>query len=286
MTGPTYKQARILIVDDIPENLEIAGRILENSDYDVHIADSGEKALSLLEHVDFDLILLDIMMPGIDGFETCRRIKAREEFHRIPIIYLSAKVDIESVTRGFQCGAADYIRKPFNAMELLGRIRTHIDLKKTIEHLETITTIDYTTRLSNHKDMLEKITYETYRYERNHSPFALILCQIVNYAILKEHYSAPCQQQVLSEISTLLQSNIRKSDLPSRWRADAFMILFPDTGIQTAQLIAEKLDRRFNRQRFSCPEGEFSLKMRYGIAVYTPNMSVEDLIGQAEKLTV
>jgi len=284
MTATTWEKPKILIVDDIPENLEIAGRILEQNDYAVHIADSGETALQILDRVDFDLILLDIMMPGMDGFETCRRIKVHERHGRTPIIYLTAKVDIDSVNRGFQCGAADYIRKPFNAMEFLARIKTHIDLKKTIKHLEDITTIDYLTRLSNRSDMLDKIAYETYRYERNRSPFALILCRIKGFDDLQEDYSPDCQKQILYELSEVIKRNIRKSDLPSRWQADAFMILFPDTGYETAKIIADKLDRQIRETLFKCPEGRIRIDMGYGFAIYAPHLSVEDLVEEASRI--
>lgn len=129
MRGWPPSEVKILIVDDIPANLEIVGSILENHGYEVYAADSGQTALELLENVDIDLVLLDIMMPDLDGFETCLRIKKDSRFRDIPIIMLTAKVDVESIEKGFESGAVDYIRKPFNALELLMRIKIHIRIK-------------------------------------------------------------------------------------------------------------------------------------------------------------
>ncbi len=118
----------ILIVDDVADNIQIAMNILKEDNYNFSFARSGEEALLLLEKNDFDLVLLDVMMPGIDGFEVCKRIKANEETADIPVIFLTAKADSESVAYGFKVGGVDYIAKPFQAEELLARVRTHLEL--------------------------------------------------------------------------------------------------------------------------------------------------------------
>jgi putative two-component system response regulator len=122
--------AHILIIDDIVDNIQVAMNFLKEDHYDFSFATHGAEALKLLEQdtVKFDLILLDIMMPGLDGFEVCRRIKQAPETKDIPIIFLTAKVDVDSINKGFDLGAVDYINKPFHADELLARVRTHIQL--------------------------------------------------------------------------------------------------------------------------------------------------------------
>ncbi len=127
---------KILIVDDTPENLEIAGSVLERTGYDIYVADNGQTALELMQNVLFDLVLLDVMMPEMDGFETCMAIRKRDQWVGIPIIFLTAKADSESVARGFEVGAIDYVRKPFNTTELIARVRNQIELKLVREELE------------------------------------------------------------------------------------------------------------------------------------------------------
>ncbi len=135
--------ARILIVDDVPANLDILSQSLEADSYNVLVATSGESALKVAAQTVPDLIMLDVMMPGIDGFETCRRLKADEATRAIPVIFLTARDELEGVLEGFRAGGVDYISKPFQKEEVLIRIRTHLerdrlakDLAELNAHLE------------------------------------------------------------------------------------------------------------------------------------------------------
>ena len=119
--------AKILAVDDVPANLDVLSQSLEADGYNVLVATSGEAALDLITRIAPDLILLDVMMPGIDGFETCRRLKANAETEGIPVIFLTARSELEGVLEGFQAGGIDYISKPFQKEEVLIRIRTHLE---------------------------------------------------------------------------------------------------------------------------------------------------------------
>lgn len=126
----------ILIVDDNTNNLKVLAGVLKENSYDFRMAKSGQLALNILEKTTPDLILLDIQMPEMDGFETCRRIKANKENVKIPIIFLTANIDSESIAKAFESGGVDYVTKPFNSNELLSRINTHIKLKTQAEELE------------------------------------------------------------------------------------------------------------------------------------------------------
>lgn len=132
------KNCRILVVDDVSQNIQVIGNILYENNYQVSFALSGPEALSLLNHEYYDLILLDILMPGMDGYEVCKIVKANEKISHIPIIFLTAKSDTDSILKGFELGAVDYLSKPFNTKELLARVKTQIELKKQKEQLENI----------------------------------------------------------------------------------------------------------------------------------------------------
>lgn len=121
---------RILLVEDEPVNIQAVSGILKDQGYQVSVATSGTKALEVLTRVRPDLILLDVVMPGIDGFETCQRIKATPELREIPIIFLTAKTGTEDIVKGFEVGAVDYVAKPFSGHELLARVRTHLSLDR------------------------------------------------------------------------------------------------------------------------------------------------------------
>ena len=125
--GPDLAGAQILIVDDTPTNLKILRQALEGEGYRILVATNGEKALELAASVEPDLILLDVMMPGIDGFETCRRLRERAATRTIPVIFVTAKDETEGVVHGFEAGGIDYITKPFHNEEVLARTRTHLE---------------------------------------------------------------------------------------------------------------------------------------------------------------
>jgi two-component system NtrC family sensor kinase len=126
----------ILVVDDTPANLDVISEALTDAGYEVAIAIDGERALKQVQYTLPSLILLDVMMPGINGFETCRRLKASEATKDIPVMFMTALSDTADKIKGFQLGAVDYITKPFEEMEVLARVNTHIKLRNLNKELE------------------------------------------------------------------------------------------------------------------------------------------------------
>ena len=153
------KETRILIVDDTPKNIQAAAAILSKQGYQLAFDEDGESALLHTKSVNFDLILLDIVMPGTDGFEVCRRLKAEPETRQIPVIFLTAKTDTKSIVKGFETGAADYVTKPFNESELLARVNTHLELARHRNRLEKMVR-ERTRALKVVMDIREEISEE------------------------------------------------------------------------------------------------------------------------------
>jgi sigma-B regulation protein RsbU (phosphoserine phosphatase) len=144
----TIRTPLILIVDDNPKNLQILGNYLRNEGFKVEFALDGNSALDWIERNEFDLILLDIMMPGMNGFEVCRIIKEDPVKQKIPIIFLTAKVDTESIVNAFDLGAVDYIIKPFNQKELIARVKTQIEIKRSRNEIaRNLEEIEYKNKL-------------------------------------------------------------------------------------------------------------------------------------------
>ena len=141
------KNARILAVDDSPENLDILGWILEDTEYQLIFANNGAKALKAAESEQPDLILLDVIMPEMDGFETCKKLKSSPITQHIPVIFLSAKTESENILKGFEAGAIDYLTKPFVSSELLARVQTHLEIKFSREMIQ------------NQKDALNRLVH-------------------------------------------------------------------------------------------------------------------------------
>ena len=125
------KKPLILVVDDVPQNIQVVGTILREEGYEIAFSQSGRETLARVKSNHFDLILLDILMPGIDGYNVCEQLRNNPETEEIPVIFLTAKTDSESIVKGFEVGGQDYVTKPFNSAELLARVRTHLKLKKS-----------------------------------------------------------------------------------------------------------------------------------------------------------
>lgn len=290
------RQIKILLIDDTPVNLEIAGKILEKENYDIYIAESGYTALKLIEDTDFDLILLDIMMPEMDGFETYKKMKEHKKFNDVPVIFFTAKVDIESVINGFELGAVDYIRKPFNGLELKARVRTHVELKKMREELEEknkslayaydkleiIATTDPLTKLFNRREITKKLEEEQIRYERNNKPFSIIIADIDLFKKVNDTYGHNCGDFILKSVADILKNTSRKQDSVSRWGGEEFLLLLPETDTDGATSLAEKLRLKIESSIFDYDEFQVKVTLTFGVNVYDKIQNLDSLISKAD----
>jgi two-component system, sensor histidine kinase and response regulator len=171
----------ILMVDDNPKNLQLLGSTLRNEGYQLEFSTNGPTAISWLEKKNFDLILLDIMMPEMSGFEVCEHIRNQLKLADIPIIFLTAKTDKESIVKGFKIGAQDYITKPFDTSELVARVRTHLELRFNKEQLKNVNLIleekvrERTRELQEANEKLWKANEELLRLDNAKSEFLHII---------------------------------------------------------------------------------------------------------------
>ncbi len=165
---------RILIVDDLPKNIQILGKLISSPSREIAYALSGDEALRLTAEMDFDLILLDIMMPEMDGFEVCVKLKKEKRTAAIPIIFLTAKTEPDEIVKGFECGANDYITKPFNAAELQARIKTQLDLIKNKKQLHLLNQ-SLEEKVAIRTQELQKANLQLSRLEKAKSDFLNII---------------------------------------------------------------------------------------------------------------
>jgi len=163
------KKDLVLVVDDNPQNLQVLGPMLEKNGYDIAFATSGEQALEFVAGEIPDLVLLDIMMPGMDGYQVCERLRKKKGTASIPVIFLTAKSDTDDIVRGFEAGGVDYVTKPFNSAELLARVKTHLELKNAREEIKTLRGIlpicAHCKKVRNDSGFWEQVEV----YVRNHS---------------------------------------------------------------------------------------------------------------------
>ncbi|WP_339136833.1 MAG: response regulator [Candidatus Electrothrix sp. GW3-4] len=179
------EQDAILVVDDQPANLKVLLSFLQEHDYRVYMVDSGQRALDILPKIQPDLVLLDVMMPGMNGFEICKRIKADKDLAALPVIFMTALDSVGDKMAGFSAGAVDYITKPFQQLEVLARINTHITLRKrereleeALEEIKTLTGIlpicSYCKQIRNDEGYWQQV--EEYITEHSEAIFSHGVC--------------------------------------------------------------------------------------------------------------
>lgn len=166
------------MVDDNPENLRLLGAILEQQGYSTAFAINGDEALHFIENELPDLILLDIMMPGDDGYTVCRKFRQMQATKMVPIIFLTARTETDDIVKGFTAGGVDYVTKPFNQAELLARVKTHLELKRAREEIKTLRgllpTCAWCRRIRNETGEWESI--EKYVQEHTEADFSHGMC--------------------------------------------------------------------------------------------------------------
>jgi DNA-binding response OmpR family regulator len=172
------RRSLILMVDDVPENLRLLGALLEQEGYATAFAINGAEALKFVATEKPDLILLDVMMPGDDGYSVCAKLRARQDTKLLPIIFVTARTESPDILRGFEAGGVDYVVKPFRTAELLARVKTHLELKRAREEIKTLRgllpTCAWCRRIRNDHGEWESI--EKYVQEHTEADFSHGMC--------------------------------------------------------------------------------------------------------------
>jgi diguanylate cyclase (GGDEF)-like protein len=233
--------ATIVIVDDDVTNIEIVAQLLE-PEFEVAFATSGTQALELIARVLPDLVLLDVMMPDMDGYTLCTRLKADPVTAAIPIIFITGLQESDSERRGLQLGAADYVTKPFTPSILRARVRVHVELKQTRDRLMSLAASDGLTGLANRRAFDVVLEGECKRLARTHAPIALIMLDIDHFKSFNDRYGHVAGDDCLRRVAEVLTAAMcRPADLAARYGGEEFICVLPDTKIDGAVAIAERI---------------------------------------------
>ena len=250
-----HPRSKILIIDDTPANISILNETLKD-EYDVFFATSGAEGLRVAAALVPDLILLDIMMPEMDGFQVCRNLKASEQTSAIPVIYVTAVVSHQEEAKGLECGAVDYITKPISPPVVLIRVRNHLELTRRSRILEALSEelarknrqlqllarMDGLTGLANRRFLDETLDAEVRRAQRCGTPLSLIMCDIDFFKRYNDRYGHQAGDDALRRIGGLLQRLFQRgSDFPCRYGGEEFAVILSDTGADQAARLAEHL---------------------------------------------
>lgn len=232
----------ILIVDDTPINIQILAEALR-ADYRIKVATGGPAALEVIAaHGPPDLVLLDVMMPGMDGYEVCRRLKAEPATRNVPVIFVTARTDAVDEEYGLRLGAVDYIGKPFHLPIVVARVRNQINLKLKTDLLESLALLDGLTNIANRRRFDDALAAEWKRARRNGRPLALIMADIDFFKAYNDHYGHGAGDVCLKRIATVLADAAdRPADLVARYGGEEFVALLPETDCAGVRNIAERL---------------------------------------------
>lgn len=306
----------ILIVDDNSTNLGVAVDYLEESGFVVLVAQDGESGLKRAKYACPQLILLDVLMPGIDGFETCRRLKADAITKDIPVIFMTALTNTEDKVKGFEVGAVDYVSKPIQQEELLARITTHLRIQalkqqlqkqnqqlqqQTLElkhakesaesayqEIQRLANLDSLTQVANRRRFDEHLSGEWRRLMREQAPLSLILCDIDYFKRYNDYYGHQAGDACLQKIAQAMEHAVKRpADLVARYGGEEFAIVLPNTDTEGAVKIAEQIWFKIKMLKLPHAKSDVSTCVTLSLGISSqvphPESQVESLIASADR---
>jgi len=282
----TDKEFTILIADDEKTNLDILGDILSPA-YNLLISKSGPRALELAREHKPDLILLDVLMPEMSGFEVITRLKQSEITDKIPVIFITGLADPANEEKGFNLGAVDYIAKPFIRAIVKARVNTHIKIIDQIRTIENIGLIDPLTKISNRRGFETRFNMEWCRALRQQTPISILIMDLdrfKNYNDTYGHQQGDVALKTFSEIAS--NALLRSIDFVARWGGEEFVILLPGTDIHGAAEVAERVRKDVEASVIPTETGTVTrVTVSIGVNTVVPdaNASTDDFIKKADQ---
>ncbi|MBD3290957.1 diguanylate cyclase [candidate division KSB1 bacterium] len=292
--------SKVLVVDDVPLNRKLQQAYLDAVGYEVLLAQDGVEALQRVEEETPDLILLDVMMPKMNGFQVCRRLKNNDTTRFIPVIMVTALNETEDKIKGIEAGADDFICKPFNKLELLARVKSLLRIKHLHDELETkikeleatqrklyqLAITDGLTRLHNYRYFNEQLLHELSRAKRHNLHVSVAMMDIDYFKTYNDTHGHPAGDEVLKTIADLLRTNIRKIDVAARYGGEEFALILVETTKESASVAANKINKLIEDYQFAHqetqPGGNLTISM--GVASFPDDtQNPEMLVTLADK---
>ena len=280
---------RILVVDDHPDNVEIINARLSSRGFQIETATNGEEALERVRENPPHLILLDVMMPLMDGYEVSRRIKNDEALPYIPIILVTARDSTQDKVEGLDAGADDYLTKPVNFPELEARVRSMLRIKRLQDELDEknreleqvnkrlrkLSITDGLTELFNHRHVHELLHEEFERSKRSGEPMAVVMMDLDKFKAVNDTYGHPTGDVILYETAQILKDTAREIDMVGRYGGEEFICILPGTDEEAAAQFAERVRHAVEEHVYRDEQHEVRMTTSGGVASY-PSAQVEE----------
>lgn len=257
-------KARVLLVEDDPVQASATKELLSKVGYDVLWAEDGIGAIKAVKKEKPDIILLDVVLPGMDGYEVCRWLKLEETTKGIPVIMLTIKKELSDKISGLQIGADDYLPKPYNELELNARIYASLrtkglqdelrmknrQLEELLHKVNYMAITDALTGLFNRRRFHDVLVSEYERAKRYNTPFSLVMVDIDHFKRVNDTFGHSVGDNVLREVSAILKSSIREIDTASRYGGEEFILILPNTAKDNALVVAERMRLSIEQHTF------------------------------------
>ena len=279
-------RARLLVVDDQQINVQALYRALAG-EHQIFVATHGEQALLLCQQKLPDMVLLDVVMPGIDGFEVCRRLKADSRTAQIPVIFVTASNDEAAETHGLALGAVDFISKPISPAIVRARVKTHLSLKAHADLLRQMAFLDGLTGVWNRRAFDERVRSEWQRAARSAQPLSLVLIDIDFFKRYNDLYGHQAGDDALRRVARALASLLhRPADMLARYGGEEFVCVLPETDAVGALEVAARMERGIRAEAMPHAASEvgplLTISLGVATALVKPEDSVEALLARAD----
>jgi diguanylate cyclase (GGDEF)-like protein len=276
--------SRILVVDDDPFSARLVDSVLRSAGFLSSFCTEPDKALDLIQAENPDLIILDVVMPEMDGFDLCRRIRANPALQLTPIIFVTRKGDVEQRVRGLQVGGNDYVAKPFEPQELVARVRSHL---QRLAELREMAIRDGLTRCYNNKYFKARLEQEIVRARRYNTELTVGMLDIDHFKQVNDSYGHPAGDAVLAHLASILTASVRSTDVVARYGGEEFGFLLVEAAVPEAAIITNRLRERIEKHAFELPPvlGQTPVvhaTVSIGIAPYVENDSLSTLLHRAD----
>ncbi|MCL2018997.1 MAG: diguanylate cyclase [Oscillospiraceae bacterium] len=276
------RKFKILAADVEKANLDVLIHILKDY-YAVYPAKTGESCLKKAVEIVPDLILLDVLLPDINGFDVLKRLKSDDLTSSIPVMFITSLSNSEDENRGLQLGAVDFINKPFNSEIVKARIKTQLQLVKHIRRIEEMDIYDETTGMPNRRNFDSQLAVEWARAVRERNPVSLIMMDIDEYEVIFETHGKEYTEGLLRGVSEVINTRLkRQTDVKARYRGTVFAIILPNTPKDGAKIVAEDIKAGVRNLVIS---GGERVTLSVGISSMEPTRSdpVSNLVFQADR---
>ncbi len=263
------RQVRILVVDDSKVNLQVMEGYLAQTGYQIETAANGQDALTMAQQNPPDVVLLDVQMPGMDGYEVCSALKRDSRTADVPVMFVTANaLDDKEMLKGYELGAVDYMRKPFLRDELLARVQVMVRIKQQQAQLERQAYLDPLTNLPNRRQATDRLGEEFARAGRHGHELTVLLLDLDHFKAVNDTYGHDAGDHVLRELGRLLSRHVRQEDVVARYGGEEFAFVLPETGLGPALLLAQRIVRSIAGLRITYENRTIAVTASIGAASF------------------